>query len=547
MMQRVLAQVCLASALVVGTSTAQEVAPGPAAWREDLQLLAEELPRRHPNPFLSLTRSDWEAAVADLDTRLLSLDRSEWVVELQRLVALLGDAHTSINPADAAAGMGCYPLDFYLFDDGLFIRRTSPEYASIVGARVVRIGRVTTEEALAEVGTTISHENEWWIKASAPRRLTIPETLDGLGLVEDAARLELLIERDGETRTVIVTPVERQAAEGHAGGGIDKTGWTDMLEGSEMPLWLRQPDRLLWYEYLPDIQTLYVRYRAVISPPHGPSNREFWDEVFGVADGREVNRFVIDLRHNGGGNGFFNRYVVQQLLRRPEIDQPDVLHVIIDRGTFSAAQQLTNDLEWWTQATFVGEPTGQKPSQFGDHRPLVLPRSGITVNISTVFHQGPNSQDRRDFIPPDIYTPLTSSDYRNGNDPALEAILSPPPSTAALASIQAAIENGDIDAAERILESAREDVANRFQNFEPQLNSLGYRLLREQQANAAIAVFQLNTRAYPESANTFDSLGEALATVGRRDDAIAAYRRALEIDPDYPPSVTGLHRLGERE
>jgi hypothetical protein len=558
MVRRVLVQVCLASALALGGAAAQEAASGPAAWRTDLELLAEELPRRHPLPFANIARADWDAAVADLDARLPSLDRNEWVVELQRLVALLGDAHTALDPRVLPpppfppfpidpAGRGYYPLDFFLFDDGLFIRRASPEYASLAGARVVRIGDATTDEALAAVGTTISHENEWWIKASAPWRLTIPETLDGLGLLGDGFRLELVIERDGETETVTVTPVERRTAQGHGGGRIDRTGWSDMLESSEPPLWLRHPDRLLWYEYLPDTQMLYVRYRAIASPPHGPSNREFWDEVFSVADGREVGRFVIDLRHNGGGNGFFNRNVVQQLVRRPEIDRPDVLYVIIDRGTFSAAQQLTNDLEWWTQATFVGEPTGQKPSQFGDHRPLVLPNSGITVNISTVFHQAPNPLDQRDFVPPDIYTPLTSSDYRSGNDPALAAILSPAPATAALASIQSAIENGDIDRAERILEAARNDVANHFQSFEADLNSLGYRLLGEHRAEVAIAVFELNTRAYPESANTFDSLGEALATVGLRDEAVAAYRRALEIDPNYPPSVAGLRRLEEDE
>ncbi|MCK5438600.1 MAG: hypothetical protein KAI97_01585, partial [Gemmatimonadetes bacterium] len=271
MMRRVLASVCLASALALGTADAQVVESDPAVWREDLRLLAEELPRRHPSPFASLSRGDWDAAVADLEAKLPSLRRSEWVVELQRLVALLGDAHTSINPADATIGAGYYPFDLYLFDDGLFVRRAPPEYASIVGARVVRIGRATVEEALAVVGTTISHENEWWVKASAPRRLMIPETLDGLGLVDDMQRLELTVERDGTIDTVIVSPVDRPAAEGHGGGGIDRTGWSDMLQSGDPPLWLRQPDRSFWYEYLPDSQMLYVRYRAIVSPPHGPS------------------------------------------------------------------------------------------------------------------------------------------------------------------------------------------------------------------------------------------------------------------------------------
>ena len=122
-----------------------------------------------------------------------------------------------------------------------------------------------------------------------------------------------------------------------------------------------------------------------------------------------------------GGNGGLNRYPVQQILRRPALDRPGKLFVIIGRLTFSAAQQFANLLEAWTQATFVGEPTGQRPTQYGDHRPLPLPGGRLTIKISTVFHQAPNEFDTREFIPPDAYAPLTSDEYRNGKDPALAA------------------------------------------------------------------------------------------------------------------------------
>jgi tetratricopeptide (TPR) repeat protein len=37
--------------------------------------------------------------------------------------------------------------------------------------------------------------------------------------------------------------------------------------------------------------------------------------------------------------------------------------------------------------------------------------------------------------------------------------------------------------------------------------------------------------AVPKSSNVFDSLGEALAAAGRRDDALKAFWRAVELDP----------------
>jgi CubicO group peptidase (beta-lactamase class C family) len=67
---------------------------------------------------------------------------------------------------------------------------------------------------------------------------------------------------------------------------------------------------------------------------------------------------------------------------------------------------------------------------------------------------------------------------------------------------------------------------------EEELNKLGYHLLRLQKNTEAIAVFQLNVQAYPESANTYDSLGEAHMLNGDWEAALENYKRSLELDPD---------------
>jgi cytochrome c-type biogenesis protein CcmH/NrfG len=57
-------------------------------------------------------------------------------------------------------------------------------------------------------------------------------------------------------------------------------------------------------------------------------------------------------------------------------------------------------------------------------------------------------------------------------------------------------------------------------------------------------VFELNVRIHPRYANGWDSLGEAYVRAGRRKDAIAAFRQALAIQPDFPPALQWLRRLG---
>src|SRR5262245_27260156 len=92
-------------------------------WREDLAYLARELPRRHNNLFHTISRAQFDSALAVLDRKLPGLARHQVIVELARLVALVGDGHTNVAPTrDPKIGFHTYPVRLYFFKDGLFIR-----------------------------------------------------------------------------------------------------------------------------------------------------------------------------------------------------------------------------------------------------------------------------------------------------------------------------------------------------------------------------------------------------------------------------------------
>ena len=200
-----------------------------------------------------------------------------------QLVAMLGDAHTVLEP-DSSLGLRFYPLELYAFDDGLFVRRADAAHGALVGAKVLRLGRVTADEALARVSTVLSHENDQWVRAFGPFQMMIPEVLDGLGLASDVEHLPLVLERDGRVDTVRVSPAGRIADQhGHGPMPIEMGDWKSMRSGPA-PWWEQRPDQVFWWMFDPPTGTLYTCLRAVAPAPRSFSNRSQWDQLFSLAD-----------------------------------------------------------------------------------------------------------------------------------------------------------------------------------------------------------------------------------------------------------------------
>jgi hypothetical protein len=536
----------------VPLSTPARVSPADVtAWREDLHTLAMELPRRHPLLFeqltpAQLTRARFDSAVAALDARIPQLARHEVIVGMEQIVALVGAGHTSINPFfDPALGFRYYPLELYDFSDGLFVIRADSAHRALAGARVIRIGTLAADSALTRVASVISHENEWFLRATAPRYVMIPEVVGALGMTPDMEHLSLVVEQNGRQRTVTVAPAGRMEPGSHDRPAIVHTGWFDMRPAKiAPPLWLSHPGSRRWMEYVPERRTLYVAFQSHVPMPHGEPIESFIARVFATADSLQPERLVIDVRDDLGGNSFYNLAIVQGLLRRPALDRRGRLFVIVGRGTYSAAQNLVNELERYTQARFVGEPTGSPPAFFGDHVPVRLPHSGIQLNISSLWWQTQNPRDHRRFVPPTIYAEPTSAEYRAGVDPALNAIFERGSRPTLAARLRDALAAGDSALAYRLVTTERNDAACRYAGVEAWVNRLGYDLLNEEQPARAAQVLAINALAFPASANVHDSLGEVYERIGRRDEAIAEYRRVLALAPESPGAQDALRRLG---
>ncbi|MCI0392800.1 MAG: serine hydrolase [Acidobacteria bacterium] len=80
---------------------------------------------------------------------------------------------------------------------------------------------------------------------------------------------------------------------------------------------------------------------------------------------------------------------------------------------------------------------------------------------------------------------------------------------------------------------------------ENQMNRIGYDLLGAKRVKDAIEVFKQNVADYPQSSNTYDSLGEAYMINGDRELAIKNYERSIQLDPNNTNGIEMLKKLRE--
>lgn len=514
-------------------------------WREDLRVLAAELQSRHRNPYHTTSREAFETAVKQLHERIPTLTDAQVKVELTKIVTLIGDGHTGIRryPFGPMFGFRFYPVALYHFSDGIFVRAADAKYAEAVGGRVVAIDGTPVEEAVRALTPYVVRDNEMSVRLYAPLLLSVPEVAHTVGIVKnmDAATLE--IEKDGKRRTVTLAPVDDASFVRPYSGFWKGPGWVDARDAASAPtpLYLKDVGSPHWFEYLPDAKTVYVQYNQVANKPD-ETVAAFAERLYDFVEKTPAERIVFDVRWNGGGNNYLNKPLLVGLIKS-KLDEPGKVFVITGRHTFSAAQNFVNTFEKFTNAVFVGEPTGATPNHYGDASEFTLPNSGIVVRASTLWWQDMDPRDTRPWTGPSHAAELTFDEYRNNVDPALGAALAYTPKAPIADEVQSALDAGDKERARKLVRGYLADPAHKYQNIESRLNQYGYVLLGKKRVEDAILIFELNTEAYPESWNVWDSLAEGHMIAGNRDLAIKYYQKSVEMNPDNQGGHAALAKL----
>lgn len=505
-----------------------------AQWQEDLNFLESVVHNDYPFLFDKVTQDEWDAAVLDLRQAIPKLKDHQIMVEFAKLVALFKYGHTSMRFSAGGVPYHLLPVNLYQFNDGIYVEGTNLENKAALGAKVIAVQGIPIAEALAKIKPVVSVENEQFFKAYGIYYLTIPEVLHTQGITNSYTQeVSFTLEKAGKQFAHTFTAGDPADVPTNYSVIIPDENWLSARDFTATPLYLKHLDKIYYYEYLPQEKTVYVRQSQVQDDPEKdiPS---FYAEVFDFIEQNDVEKLVLDVRLNGGGNNYKNKAVVTGVIKSEKINQIGKFFVIIGRRTFSACQNLINELDTYTNAIFVGEPSSENINFYGDNRTHTLPNSKHQVRLSFAWWQDKPVWENAEWTTPHLAVDMSFKEYVNNQDPVLETALSysgddfilDPMDHLQNLFMQGKMDQVQVDAANMV-----KDQRYRFFDFEKSFNQAAENMMGSPQHQGAVFVMQMTIQLFPESAYSWKNLGEVYRISNDFTKAREAYNKALSLKP----------------
>ncbi|MBK5247434.1 MAG: hypothetical protein JJE49_09245 [Peptostreptococcaceae bacterium] len=391
-------------------------------WKLDINQLAEDLPKLHSNLFHTLAENDFYERVEKLKLLEKDLNIYSMVVELSKLIALAGDAHTALElPKN-----NMLPMECYWFEEGIYITITSQEFDEVLHQKLIEIEGVEMSEVIGKIIEIISHENMQFVKSRLPELLVCTDILYGLGIAGSVEKVELKTESLDGNQSRISMPTIKYVDWDKMVHKEDKIDEVSGNETQKLPLFRRNRELYYWEEELEEGRILYVNYKKCKEMENLSAENFIMRLKERLEMDLRIENIVLDYRNNNGGDSELFKTFIEWLsdfqpARCENLKQPFKIFVIVGRDTFSSALLNVYLLKFKTKAIFIGEATGGKPNCYGEVKYFRLKESGLSVRYSTRYYYIIEEYWQDSFYP-DINFPVIFRDYLEGRDPCVEWI-----------------------------------------------------------------------------------------------------------------------------
>jgi tetratricopeptide (TPR) repeat protein len=507
-----------------------------AEWQIDLKHLQQTVHTKYNNLFYNISSNEWDKNVDDFYKQIPSLKKEVVLVGFIQLLTSFHIGHTLVdisefNQDSKSLQLNRLPYGLYSFNDGVYILTAAGNYHKAVGGKVIRIGNLKISDALEAIRPLVSYENEQGFKNKSMYYLAIPEFLKTQGITSNASQVPITWVKGGIEETTVFN-VGTNANEYYSTGLELQPGWLVAQKKGTTPLWKKEPNSYRYMEYLPNSKTLYIRH-SITGDDGDKTIEAFFNTMVNFVDQNDVEKLVLDVRTNEGGDNYLNKAIITSIIKLRKINQTGKFFCIIGRKTFSAAQNLVNELEKNTEVIFVGEPTSENVNFYADIRTETLPNSKLKAQLSWLWWQNMDARDKRKCTSPDLAVDMSFNDYYNHVDPAMEVIEH-------YQSKQAPIDKqltlmlwyGKYEEVVKLASDYLKDPLHRYYKgvLEEKLLGFGSDFINNYRIADANKIMGIGIHLFPESANLHYHYAESLMLLGKKEEAIRSFKTAISKD-----------------
>lgn len=369
-----------------------------------------------------------------------------------RALAAFDNAHTTtLSPT-----MRQLPIRLHWTADALIIVKARPEYAMLLGQKIVSLGNRSPEEMLQAMPALVGGGTPGWVRYRSEYFYTAPTALAFLGALTQNNQVELRTIDELGLESVQTLHADEGLLPGdpfwdflHCFPGdtsFQTTGWATLLQagtqeiashqtGNALPLYQQEAKKLFLLRALPRQKAVYLRMNASFDDSD-ESIAQFTTRVLTLLQTQEAQNLIVDFRYNRGGDYTLSLPLIRALsLATPATGR---LYVITGPNTFSAgliaASQFKRFLK--DRLTVVGEDVGDRLRFRGEGLILTLPKTKVALYLGTAWDDvatdcgwfadcwPPNKFLLRGVrsMSPNIRVANTWSSYRSRRDLVLETI-----------------------------------------------------------------------------------------------------------------------------
>ena len=407
------AGLCLAALLVVPALAAEPLSA--KQRQEDLDFLYEKvLAGFHPDAFANTPESEFLALKAEIEGRLETVSGTEFLLDLMRLAALVGDSHTSVS-VGSAANFRAYPFSLVRRGENWYLSAAAPEDEDLLCQEVTLLAGKPVEEVIEAYGTLFASDNPVHLRRQFRQACNVADIYEYLGLVEAGEPLAVTL-KGGKALSLAPVGMEEM-------NKLEIVRISDKIKG--------QPETAAadaYYFAKPLTEdAYYIQYNTCQEAEDLPME-DFAALVAKDLKAGDYSRVLLDLRNNGGGSDG----VIWPLLERLRLamDGGCELVGLIGEGTFSSA--LINAVEIQEMGgVLAGEPAGGSVCHFGAVKTFQLPNSKVRGQVSSKYIDLNTLLDAAagrgvEALEPDVLVYQTLEDTLNGKDTTVDWLLAHP-------------------------------------------------------------------------------------------------------------------------